>query len=168
MPKETFRRPSRGGSSGGDNTKPSANLSITATQPAREVLEEGGYIVCVTDARMTPGRQPGNICVKLDLTLPGAGEIRTRPMWVGGPNADMGDLAGDNLALITGMLVAAGVEPELARTVNDTTLAALKGKLFDVDLGVEQPRDRYGRSNIITQVFGLVEEDAAGAAEAAD
>jgi hypothetical protein len=156
MPKETFHRPVRGGKGGGGDVKPPTDLTVVATQPARSVVEEGEHIVRVDEATMTHGRKPGNICAALSLyDIEADVPILMHPIWIGGPNADKGTLAGRNLAHIVELLRAAGVPAEQAKVVNNATLALLKGKPFSVELGIQEPRGDYGRSNVINEVYGL-------------
>lgn len=90
----------------------SGNADITldfgaAAAKVARVFEPGEYRLRIESARLVQSGR--NISVALDLAMVEGGDrVASRPLWVDGPNADIGPFAAENQNLIAQLLTLAG------------------------------------------------------------
>jgi hypothetical protein len=153
LPRQIFRRSEK---------EPSAELSVSTAKlkEARRTLADPGiYLATVLKAELvTNKRRTGDISVALVLRDAESGQIfDMRPLWIDGPNAARGTMAGHNRSIIFDLLTAAGIEEGNYDTVDNTLLNNLVGRTFEVEIGVD--RGAMGMTlNVVSRVDGLVEE----------
>jgi hypothetical protein len=134
------------------------NLSVSTENVARRVLvDPGDYLACVRKAHLIAPRNDGNISVVLELSHPETGDYYDiRPLWVAGRNADRGTMAGRNVGIVQDLLDVIGIPPDSYKELDDTLLARLVGKTFELTLDVDHG-NRGGVFSIITRVLGVTD-----------
>ena len=123
---------------------PTADVNLdfaAAGAKVARLFEPGEYRLRVDSARIIQNNQ--NISVVLDLIeMEGGSRVDIRPLWVDGPNAGAGDLAGKNQYLIGQLLTRGGLPTKGDMCVLIPQLAGLE---FDARLVLE-PDGRTGRT----------------------
>lgn len=118
-----------------------------------KVFEPDEYRLCLQSARIIQSDQ--NVLVALDLVeLESGGRVDGLPLWVAGPNADVGDLAARNQHVIAQLLTLRG----LPTSGNVTTLLEkLAGLEFDARLALVID-GRSGRThNELAEIFAAAD-----------
>jgi hypothetical protein len=83
------------------------DFSAAAAKVAR-VFEPNEYTLRIEASRLIQSKQ--NVLVSLGLIETGSGSrVDSRPLWIDGPNASVGQLAMDNRHLIAQLLAVAGL-----------------------------------------------------------
>jgi hypothetical protein len=133
-------------------------LSVSIENVVRRTLvDPGDYLCSVKKAELREPRRDGNLSVILDLVDPESGEyFDIRPLWVDGPNASRGTMAGRNVRIVCDMLDVIGVPPDSYKAITDELLARLVGHTLDLDLDVDRG-GRGGVFNTIVRVNGKID-----------
>lgn len=153
MAKEVFTRRS--------NKTATRTLTVSTENVARRVLvDPGNYLAKITKAHLIEPRGDGNISVVLELIDPETGEyFDVRPLWVSGPNAGNGNMAGRNIAVIADLLEAIGMPPGNYKELNDELLARLGGKTFELTFDLDRG-NRGGMFNTVIRVNSVIDPAA--------
>jgi|SRR6516165_9513176 hypothetical protein len=155
MAREVFTR--KGSSVGPERLSVS---TATLKQALPELVDPDEYAVKITEARLTSDRKrrnsKGNVSIVLTLVDSKTEQpFDTRPLWIDGPNASVGNLAPRNYKVIVDLLAALGIDEASYTEINDDLLAKLIGKSFEVELDVD--RGRNGRAfNYIARVIEAI------------
>ncbi len=132
----------------------SGNADITldfgaAAAKVARVFEPGEYRLRIESARLVQSGR--NISVALDLAMVEGGDrVASRPLWVDGPNADIGPFAAENQNLIAQLLTLAG-QPTTGNA--NALIPKLTGLEFDARLGLDCD-SRSGRTyNTLAAIY---------------
>jgi len=131
---------------------PTADVNLdfgAAGAKAARLFEPGEYRLRIDSARIIKNNQ--NVSVVLSLIKMESGcRVDIRPLWVNGPNAGAGDLAGKNQHLIGQLLTSRGLPTKGDMGVLIPQLAGLE---FDAHL-VLDPDGRTGRTyNALAAIY---------------
>lgn len=120
-----------------------------------EVVEPGQYTIRIDEAKVVVKNE--NVSVALTLTAVGDDEevpLRVPPLWVGGPNEDMGTMVAENRDIVGNLLKAAGL-PTKGRVAE--LIPQLVGHTFIGDLTVGRGRDGRAQNTLVAAM--PLEED---------
>jgi hypothetical protein len=133
-------------------------LSVSTENVARPTLvDRGDYLCSVKRAALIESHRGGNISVVLELLDPESNDhYDTRPLWVAGPNAGEGNMAGRNLGIVRDLLEAVGIPPDAYKEITDELLARLVNKTFDLRLDLDRG-SRGGEFNVIVRVNQVID-----------
>ena len=131
---------------------PTADVNLdfaAAGSKVARLFEPGEYRLRIDSARIIQNNQ--NVSVVLNLIeMESGSRVDIRPLWVDGPNAGAGDLAGKNQDRIAQLLKLRGLPT--AGSVNDL-IPQLAGLEFDARL-VLAPDGRTGRTyNALAAIY---------------
>ena len=100
MVREVFSRRS--------NRATTRTLSVSTENVAYRVLvDPGDYLARVIKAQLIEPRRDGNISGVLELVDPESDDcFDVRPLWIAGPNAGNGNMAGRNLGIVCSKALA--------------------------------------------------------------
>ena len=131
---------------------PTTNVNLdfgAAGAKVARLFEPGEYRLRIDSPRIIQSNQ--NVSVVLNLIeMENSSRVDIRPLWVDGPNAGVGDLAGRNRDLIAQLLKLRGL-PTVGN-VNDL-IPQLAGLEFDARL-VLDPDSRTGRTyNALADIY---------------
>jgi hypothetical protein len=119
------------------------NLRTNAAQVAH-IFEPGFYQLRIDGARLVMGNAD-NVSVALDLIeLAGNALVDSRPLWIDGPNANVGRLAAENQNLLARLLQLAGQNIDGDINVAEA-ITKLVGLVFEGRLALETD-NRTGRT----------------------
>ena len=125
------------------------NQVLVLRSEVARLFEPGDYRLRIDSARIIQNKQ--NVSVVLSLIEMERGcRVDIRPLWVNGPNAGAGDLAGKNQHLIGQLLTSRGLPTKGDMGVLIPQLAGLE---FDAHL-VLDPDGRTGRTyNALDDIY---------------
>jgi hypothetical protein len=125
--------------------KPAATANIdfgAASEHVARVLDPEVYALRIESARVVPSNNSNTLVVFDLVEVESGARVALQPLWVDGPNADAGLLAGENRYLIAQLLELAG-QP----TAGDPRqlIPTLVGLTFEAQL-IICPDNRTGRT----------------------
>jgi hypothetical protein len=143
MAREVFSRRS--------NRATTRTLTVSTENVAHRVLvDPGDYPARISKAQLIEPRRDGNISVVLELVHPESNDyFDVRPLWIAGPNAGNGNMAGRNLGIVRDLLEVIGIPPSSYKELNDELLVRLVGRVFELTLDL----DRGGRGGVFNTVI---------------
>ena len=131
---------------------PTADVNLdfaAAGAKVARLFEPGDYRLRIDSARIIQNNQYVSVVLNL-IEMEGGSRVDIRPLWVDGPNAGAGDLAGRNQGLIAQLLALR--ELPTAGNGNDL-IPQLAGLEFDARL-VLDPDSRTGRTyNALADIY---------------
>jgi hypothetical protein len=133
---------------------PDVNLDFgAAAAKVARTFEPGDYALRLESARLIQSRE--NVLIAIELVeSDSGGRVATLPLWVAGPNADVGDLCATNQHLIAQLLTLAGL-PTSGNV--GTLIPQLAGLEFDARLAIAVD-NRSGRShNELAEIFSAAD-----------